>query len=76
MLIGSDMWATGRRSGPAILPWWAGGPLVAAAMSGLGLAVGLNATAAAGGFVLAVIVAALLWGPRGAWPLPSCPSLG
>jgi two-component system, OmpR family, sensor histidine kinase KdpD len=47
-----------------MLPWWAGGPLAAAAVCAVGLAFGLNATAAAGLFVLGVIVAALAEGPR------------
>jgi two-component system sensor histidine kinase KdpD len=63
MLGAIDMGTTGRRSSP-ILPWWIGGPLAAAAVSVVGRAIGLNATAAAGGYVLAVIVAVLVWGAR------------
>ena len=61
MLDPIDMGTAGRRSSP-ILPWWVGGPLTAAAISLVGRAIGLNATAAAGGYVLAVIVAVLVWG--------------
>jgi two-component system, OmpR family, sensor histidine kinase KdpD len=58
------MWAVRRRLVPASVPWWAGGPIVAAAMCAFGLALRLNSTAAAGGFVLAVIFSVLLWGAK------------
>ncbi len=45
--------------------WWLGGPLAAASATGVGLAAGMNATAVAGIFVLAVVAAALLAGLRG-----------
>ena len=48
-----------------MLPWWVGGPVVAAAGAVLGLATGLNATGFAALSVLGVIAAALLSGRRG-----------
>lgn len=47
------------------LPWWLCGPLAASAATGLGRVLQMNATGAAGMFVLAVLGAALLGGVRG-----------
>ncbi|MGH2733506.1 MAG: ATP-binding protein [Actinomycetota bacterium] len=47
------------------LRWWLGGPLATAVATGIGLAAGMNATAVAGIFVLAVVAAALLAGLGG-----------
>lgn len=54
----------GKRLDARILPWWVGGLLTPAVVCGFGLLIGLNSTAAAGGFVLGVIVAVLLWGSQ------------
>lgn len=57
----SKAWSASR----TVLPWWVGGLLPTIPACAAGLAAGLNATAAAGVFVLAVIAAALLAGLRG-----------